>query len=351
MIERKKFIKNYLNGFVSNVLSNLIIEYDYYFSGKCDITLIGHNCDIKDCVVLNNDQIVSISNNNEIKIWNIGQSESSSTLCELTMKASNEFRHYVVELPNILYSSKNSESKRYIPKKQRFTSSLCNCIGIWNMHTKNFEMVLKEYNPYAYVTFYSVLSDGRIIMGTIQGIYKIWNAQTGNCETTMEIHSYSYMTCCELLPDGRLLCGFNDGSLKIWNLHLGKYDMIFDGHSLIIYCCAVLSNDQIVSGSADNRLKIWNVHNKKCEFTFYDNTASVFGIYCCAVLPDGRIVTVSSNDTLKIWNRNSAKAIQNISEKYELVLEGHSKKICCCTVLPDGRIVTGSNDCTLKIWS
>jgi len=39
MVERRKFIKNYLNEFIPSVISTIISEYDYTLIEKCELTL------------------------------------------------------------------------------------------------------------------------------------------------------------------------------------------------------------------------------------------------------------------------------------------------------------------------
>src|SRR5579863_7756921 len=84
MLERRKYIRTYLNSFIPIVISNLISEYDYYVNGKCEITLEGHFNAIYCCNFLSYDRefrIVSVSNDNSIKIWNIQTGK-----CELTIE-------------------------------------------------------------------------------------------------------------------------------------------------------------------------------------------------------------------------------------------------------------------------
>jgi hypothetical protein len=59
MLERKKYIKKYLNEFIPSVIANLISEYDYYLVGKCDVTLKGHADYVRCCSVLPDGRIVS----------------------------------------------------------------------------------------------------------------------------------------------------------------------------------------------------------------------------------------------------------------------------------------------------
>src|SRR5205814_8411867 len=111
-----------------------------------------------------------IANDNIVKIWNIGQTDSSkpSCVCVGTTICPTNHYYYVVALP---YKHK------YIPKKQRINGSRYKNFAIWYQQTRNYEITLEGHSTY--VTYCSVLSDGRIITGSNKGTYKLWNAQTG----------------------------------------------------------------------------------------------------------------------------------------------------------------------------
>jgi len=62
-----------------------------------------------------------------------------------------------------------------------------------------------------------VLPDGRVITGSnYDKIFKIWNIQTKNCELILKGHT-DYISCCYVLQDWRIVTGSADKTLKIWS--------------------------------------------------------------------------------------------------------------------------------------
>jgi WD40 repeat protein len=183
----------------------------------------------------------------------------------------------------------------------------------------------------------TILSDGRIVSGSYDKTLKIWNRRTGKCDITFTGHN-NWVICVavhvsvlqkhladplidRVLPDERIVSGSEDNTLKIWNLQTGNCDSTFRGHDSWINCVAVLSDGRIVSGSADETVKIWNHQTGNCDITFrgYKNEVT-----CIAELLDGRIVSGSGDRTLKIWNPQTGKC--------DITFTGHTNWVRCVAV-------------------
>ena len=59
--------------------------------------------------------------------------------------------------------------------------------------------------------------DGRrIVSGSLDSTLKLWDAETGNCAATLEVHSW--VKACSFSPDGRhLVSASDDKTLKLWS--------------------------------------------------------------------------------------------------------------------------------------
>jgi WD40 repeat protein len=153
-MQRRIFTKNNLTEYVPIVIANLISEYDYYFNGKCELTLKGHNDEVTFCFVLPNEQkiqrIVSGSNDDTIKIWSAQtdrlRCSNPEGNCELTIEGN--FPH--LKCCDVLPDGRIILEWRYNTVNMRF-------YRLYTAHSSTFrgkeccklqEIVIKIYGGY-----------------------------------------------------------------------------------------------------------------------------------------------------------------------------------------------------------
>jgi WD40 repeat protein len=355
MLERRKFIKNHLNKFIPNDLSNLISEYDYYFIGESKPILENPNGYAYCCAVLSNDQeirLVTKSNGHSIGIWNM-----QTEIRELSLEDNISIIHDCFVLSDGRIA----------------TRSYYNTLKIWNPFgsTEQPEGLFRQLRQHRQfqqsktgecdITFEgesirccASLTNELLVTGTIHGTLKIWRIkkQTKKCVLSINAHS-GWITHCIALYGSLIVSGSDNGELKIWNIYETLSGNLTDilqkkleGHTDGITCCAALPNGYLISGSHDKTLRVWNVITGKCKQILKGHTDSVF---CCANLHEWlpeRIISGSYDGLLKIWNLQTGNCELSLKGYFE---DSHSKCIDFCSVLPDGRLITGSSG-RLKIW-
>jgi len=341
MLERRKFIKKYLNEFIPPVISNLISDYDYQLIGKCDLTLRGHTGKVKvtSCNVISDGKtsckIISLSDDGKLKIWN-----SQTGQCELS---------------SYVDSFDWATSFAILFEYKIVCGSMMGQLQIWNIHTKKFE--LRFHGHEDEITCCARISNERFVSGSMDGTLKIWNTQIyefnkkelkcelifgGNFDRNFQV------TCCAIINDNQIISGSMDGNLQIWNIKTGECELILKDDIYMIDCCSVFANyynDRVVSGSG-NTLKIWNIKTGECELTLKGHTNKVT---CFSFLPNGQIISGSKDDTLKIWNTKVGPQSNQYGECEKTLKLSHT--VSCCAVLNDGRIIYGANDGLLQILS
>jgi WD40 repeat protein len=234
------------------------------------------------------------------------------------------------------------------------------------------------------INYFTVLPDGRIIVGMMDSTLRIWNVQTGICE--MFPTPCLFIGNSAVLPNNssdtfttydntqfRIINGLfaNSGgyetSLSIWQND--KINTIASVKGFVINistfpCNNLHSSDHIIGilidGLNNDSLKIWNLQSGECKRTFTHHNDT---LTCFTTLPDGQIIVGLSKGKLFVWNprlfdttfENKTLDELEIIEKKDNIFWGklpeHSKEITCVATLLDGRIVTGSRDHTLKIWN
>ena len=290
-------------------------------TGVCEMTLEGHSKCIYCLLQLADGRVVSYSEDNTLKVWNV-----HTGVCEMTLEAKSPttyiVRHILVQLAD-----------------GRVVSNDRNKLKVWNVNTGVCEMTLEKCG---FMSIVQQLTDGRVVSDGDNNTLKVWNVNTGVCEKTLYGHVRN-VHCLVKLADGRVVSGggYDDNTIKVWNIHTGVCEKTLKGHSNLVGHLVQLADGGVVSGSGDGTLKVWNVNTGVCEQTLFGH--SLGGIRCLVLLADGRVVSCSGDEKLfMVWN-----VAEGVFEK---ALVGHRGNVSCLAQLADGRVVSGSEDHTLKVW-
>jgi WD40 repeat protein len=322
--QRRIHIEKCICSYFPKDITKLISIYDYYLEGEFRTInsgdYISHN-KIEYVALLPDGRIVASVDFYNICIWN-PETESPDHY----FRAGNSFISFI----NVLSDGRI------------MSGSYDATIKIWKFDQDvTCELIFEEHA--CVVKDIGILSDGLIISKCYnrfpRSVFKIWNAQTGICDTTFE----SMDKCITILPDGRIVSVTKNETNEIEIWRHGEYNLrkTFENRLSFYFTNIVteLFDGRIIVGYYSKNLIICDQKNLENDIILKGHSDFVI---CINILPDGRIVSGSKDKTLKIWNPYNGNC--------EMTLIGHTDTVCCIAVYPDGRIISGSADGTIKMW-
>ena len=289
----------------------------------CEQVLWGHSGGVNS-VVFSPDghRVVSGSNDNTVRIWNVATGESQA-----------ELKGHSGRVNSVVFS----------PDGHHVVSgSIDNTVRIWNVATGESEAELKGHTNSVNSVVFS--PDGRLVVsGSYDNTVRIWNVVTG--ESVAELKGHLGAVCSVVFsPDGHhVVSGSYDMTMHIWNVVTGESEAELRGHSGEVYSVDFSPDgSHVVSGSDDMTVRIWNVATAKSEAELKGHSGEVYSV---VFSPDGNHVASGSDDkTVHIWNVTTGES--------EAELKGHLKGVTSVVFSPDGsRVVSGSDDKTVRIWN
>jgi WD40 repeat protein len=145
-------------------------------------------------------------------------------------------------------------------------------------------------------------TDGRIVTGGVDGVVRIWDAQSG-AEICHSERMDGVINAIAALPSGRIVSAPGDGKLRIWDPQSGAEVCRVEGHGWNSrwLCVAALPVGRVVSGGDGRVLRIWDAESG-AELRQLDHMGE--NARCVVALPDGRIVSGGPR-VLWVWDGGS----------------------------------------------
>ncbi len=177
---------------------------------------------------------------------------------------------------------------------------------------------------------------------------KIWNADSGECTSTLSGHE-EVVWSAAWSPDGqRIASGGTEGKVMIWDATSGTELFTIATQRVSGIAWSPDSRRIAVAGLHANtaRVTVWDMIKRQDVWTIDQGnyrTSDWLGSVCWS--PDGRHLAATIDEsTIKILNAATGEEV--------LSLFGHRGPVCSVAWSPDGRrIVSGSEDQTVKIWN
>ena len=358
-------------------------------------SLEGHSKRVRGIAELDDGRLISSSDDGTVRIWNLETRE-----CQFTLEE-DAYRFAVLRDRRIVCTNDQNlciwdidtgecqctfeqvidvTGMIKVLKDGRIVCTHGPNLCIWDLDIGECQRTIEYTELGDSLLGYSLseLADGRIVYA-YQGdhshdVIRIFSAETGKCQLTIEGRHPDDYRCLAELRDGRIAGGLACGTILIWNPYTGECPLTLEGHTKVVSDLVVLKNGRLASG--DGSIRIWDTYTGECLyvddiqapiscFTVLEDGTIIFSqrdtIYIdkadkdeylvlnghdsitdIAKLIDGRIVSCSINGTLRIWDIDTGEC--------QLTLKEPSGWVNGLEVLNDGRIISGATDGSIRVW-
>ncbi|CAK9033767.1 unnamed protein product [Durusdinium trenchii] len=175
------------------------------------------------------------------------------------------------------------------------------------------------------------------------GLTKIWSAETGSCERTIEGCS-SVVTGVAFAASGlSLVLGMMDGHVQLRSVTSGEIMREFRAHHAPISGVACSANGQLLAtGSLDRTAIVWDFDTGRATKVFSGHSGSVTSL---AFSSDSKTLGTGSEDcTVRLW--------KVLEKKPETILKGHAGCIKTLSFSQHAKgLASGSSVGEVMIWS
>lgn len=250
---------------------------------------------------------ISASLDGAIKVWDL---ERIKLLHTLTLEPGDgELQNEVEENSiNSLAIFPNGEviAAGYTEQRIRF----------WNILTGQYIETLRGHSEleilsghYAPITSVILTQDGtKIISGTQEQSFKIWDLATGRIITPKDDYSSTSINSIVQIDGGRFITA-SENSLAAWSLKTGEQLFTLEGHTDEVVDLVVTPDSKwLISASRDKTLRVWDLSHRR----MVRGWRGEHHISCCSITPDSRKLIIG--DELGIYVVELA--LPNISNEF-----------------------------------
>ena len=227
-------------------------------------------------------------------------------------------------------------------------------VKIWDLNEKTLIKTLGKHPKMVHSL--KPIQGGRLVSMSVDGTIRIWNLSvnaTRDCLRSINAQEVGVtMSPVGSLSNGGIVtCSFNEknGILRSWNSKTGRLTRQMDTGLAWVSSLLVLSNDQVVLG-APGVIKIFDMDDASVNRVLmvdqsgFEQAARVFSL---TLLPNGLILNgISWTDSyIQVWNPQTGKLVN-------MIQTGHQGTTLALNVSQDGSMVaTASADRQIKIWA
>ena len=184
----------------------------------------------------------------------------------------------------------------------------------------------------------SVLQDGRLAFGGVDGKITLWDLAVRKRSGTLDYDSQG-VTLLMAMADSRIVSVDWRGKITLWDLVQGETIGTLDGPSCGIGAVTETNASQLISGDWDGEIVLWDISRRECLATLKAHTA---GVTSFALLLDGGLASASWDGKIILWDLGRREPVATLS--------AHFSGVTSLAMLPDGRLASGSWDGKITLW-
>jgi WD40 repeat protein len=267
-------------------------------------------------VIEDANKLISASNDETIKIWDLQSGECLKTLNE----------HSVSRV--LIYKNNKFISGSYNNKIKMWDLESFKCIETLNNNSAVFSLLL--------------LSDKILASGLFDGTINIWNLNEKKIVKSIKAHETWIRCLIKSKDSSKLISGSGDSKIKIWDSNNFQLLQQSTGHSnRTINCLKMLNDETILSGSFDKTIKIWKIDSGKCLKTLKFNGF----VNCVETFNDDKMLIIgTAKGDVIIYDLNKNEELKRINSTH---LSGVKNLI----LLSNGNLLTSSGNGEIKLWN
>jgi WD40 repeat protein/DNA-binding SARP family transcriptional activator len=185
----------------------------------------------------------------------------------------------------------------------------------------------------------------RIVTVSLEGLGKIWDANTGIELSGFGEKTYEDMDGVAWLSDGTRIATTSQSlhSAHLWDVMSGKLLMTYSGHNDGVNSIAPTRDGKLLlTASADSTGRVWDVETGDEQLILEGHLSAVMDARWS--IEENRILTASTDGTVRIWDAVTGIELRSIN--------AHTGGASTATWSPDGALIASAGvDGALRIWN
>jgi len=243
------------------------------------------------CLPFKNGYVSSASQDNTVNVWNT-----------LTLVSIRKYNNHTMEV----YSLDQIDNDTMVSGSEDQT------IRIWKISTGETVKIINVGADVFVVRVFSIEYKQIVcgLFGTSKNL-QIYNYTTGNLARTLIGHINSVYSV-EMLSEKFMASSGQDQRVIIWDLSSYSIKYILWGHTISVTCVKRLSSQLIASGDEYGLIIVWNWLTGEQMFKLTDNLAPV-NLNSLDLYDEQTLISSSNDQKVKFWNIKNGTLIRSIN--------------------------------------